>query len=109
VITISAQLLGESLVLLTSPPLATDTVDTVSVVFQFDNEWAGFSKTAMFWGTDDEEYPVEVINDAAIIPKEVMAEVGRIQFGVYGTDGDKLLVSSKVLYKIQDGAFVRAG
>ena len=108
-ITIEAQLHGEDLVLISSPALATDTVETAQVVFQFDSEWTGFSKTAMFWGTDDEEYPVDVIGDTAIIPREIMAEAGKIKFGVYGIDGDKQIVSAKVSYKIQDGAFVRTG
>lgn len=107
-ITIEAQVTGESITLVTTPPLATNTVDTVQVAFQFDNEWTGFSKTVMFWGTDDEEHAVEVVGDTAIIPHEVMTEVGRIKFGVYGTNDDKVLVSAKVTYKIQDGAFVKA-
>lgn len=104
-LTIEAQVVGESVVLLQAPTLATNTVETVQVFFRFDNNWTGFQKTAMFWGTDDEEYAVDVVDDCAIVPREVMAEAGKIKFGVNGTDGDKLIVSEKVTYRILEGAY----
>lgn len=104
-LTIDAQVIGEGIVLLQMPTLATNTVETAQVMFRFDNNWAGFQKTAMFWGTDDEEYAVEVVDDCAIVPHEVMEEAGKIKFGVNGTDGDKMLVSEKVSYRILEGAY----
>ena len=105
-ITIEAQVTGEGIALLTNPTLATNTVETAQVVFSFDAEWNGYTKTALFWGTDDEERDSEVLDDAAIIPKEAMAEAGKMKFGVYGIKGDKRLVSAKVSYKIAEGAYV---
>lgn len=105
-LTIKAQVFGESVVLLQSPTLATNTVETAEVEFTFDEEWDGFTKTAMFWGADDEEYPVEVIDNKAIIPREAMAEAGKMKFGVYGTNGSKRLVTAKTLYRIAEGAYV---
>ena len=104
-ITIEAQVTGESITLNTTPTLATNTVETAQVVFSFDSEWDGCAKTAMFWGVDDEEYPSEVVDNAAIIPKEAMAEAGKMKLGVYGINGGKRLVSAKVSYKIAEGAY----
>lgn len=104
-LTIVAQVFGESVVLLQSPTLATNTVETAEVSFTFDKEWDGFSKTAMFWGADDEEYPVDVVDDKAIIPREAMAEAGKMKFGVYGVNDGKRIVSAKVNYKIAEGAY----
>lgn len=104
-ITINAQVAGEEIILLTKPTLATDTVDTVEVAFSFDEEWDGFTKTAMFWGDDDEEYSAEVENDRAVIPEEAMLEAGFMKFGVYGTKDTQRIVSMKMPYKIAKGAY----
>ena len=104
-ITIEAQVTGESITLITTPTLATNTVETAQVVFSFDSEWDGYTKTAMFWGADDEEHPAEIVNDAAIIPMEAMSEAGKMKLGVYGVSGGKRLVSAKVSYKIAEGAY----
>lgn len=107
-ITIDAQVQGENLIILSAPTLATNTVETAQISFRFDEEWNGFDKTAMFWGTDDEEHPVTVIDDCAIIPHEVMVEAGKIKLGVYGTFGDRLIVSAKATYRIVEGAYAAA-
>ena len=108
-LTIIAQVFGESVVLLQSPTLATNTVEIAEVSFTFDEEWDGYTKTAMFWGADDEEYSVEVTDNKAVIPREVLAEAGKMKFGVYGTNGNKRLVTMKVPYKIAEGAYAVTG
>ena len=105
-LTIVAQVFGESIILLQSPTLATNTVETAEVSFTFDEEWDGYTKTAMFWGADDEEHPVEVVDDKAVVPREAMAEAGKMKFGVYGVNGDKRLVTMKTPYKIAEGAYI---
>lgn len=106
-LTIEAQVFGETIVLLQSPTLATNTVETAEVAFSFDEEWDGFVKTAMFWGADDEEYSVEVIGNKAVIPREAMAETGKMKLGVYGVNGNKRIVTMKIPYTIAEGAYYR--
>jgi len=106
VISINVQVIGENIKVMETPTLATDTLDTVEVVFSFDEEWEGFTKTAMFWGDDDEEYSAQVIEDKAIIPHEALLEAGVMKFGVYGINGNKRLVSMKTPYKIAKGIYV---
>ena len=103
--TIDVQLIGERILIPHMPVLAKDTVETAVIAFDFDDKWDGYTKTAMFWGTDDEEYAVEVVNDSAVIPREVLAEAGQIKFGVYGVNGSKRIVSVKTPYKVIEGAY----
>ena len=57
------------------------------VLFEFDNEWSGYVKTARFFIVKDEKYDVliEHDNDEINIPNEVLKERGYITLGVIGT------------------------
>lgn len=104
-ITINAKVIGENIQLMDSPLVASKSVQSVRILFDFDDAWDGFGRIALFWGVDDEVYTSQIINGATIVPHEAMAESGKIKFGVYGTNGTKRIVSVKMSYKIVEGAY----
>ena len=104
-ITISAKVTGENIELLASPLLASKSVETAQILFQFDDAWDGFGRTALFWGVDEEVYIAQIVNGKTIVPHEAMADPGKIKFGVYGTNGAKRIVTVKVTYKVVEGAY----
>lgn len=104
-LTISAKVEGEKLTLTKTPVLASGTVGTFEVEFEFDDAWEGFGKIALFWDEDDAVYAAQVTDGKAKVPHEVITEKGKIKFGVYGTNNAKRIVSVKVIYHVEDGAY----
>ena len=104
-VTINASVVGEKITLTNSPTLASSTVASFQVEFEFDEAWEGYGKIALFWGTDDEVYMAQVTDGKCIIPHEALADKGKIRFGVYGTNGAKRIVTAKVTYAVADGAY----
>ena len=106
-LTINAKLEGHQLTITGTPQLAADSAYVDRVKFDFDSEWTGFSRTALFWGSDGED-PIAVQLDSAgyaTIPWETIQEKGRIRFGVYGIKGTSRITSTVLKYQIQDGAW----
>ena len=104
-VTISASVVGEKITLTNSPTLASSTVASFQVEFEFDEAWEGYGKIALFWGTDDEVYMAQVTDGKCTIPHEALADKGKIKFGVYGTNNAKRIVTAKVTYAVADGAY----
>lgn len=104
-ITICTRVTGESIELIASPLLASQSVDTVQIRFDFDDAWDGFGRIALFWGVDDEVYTSQIVNGLATVPHEALSDAGRIRFGAYGTNGTKRIVTIKVTYKVVEGAY----
>ena len=104
-ITIETKVIGESIQLLSSPVVASKSVKSVQILFDFDDAWDGFGRIALFWSVDDEVYTSQIINGVTIVPHEALDETGKIKFGVYGTNGNKRIVTVKMTYKIVEGAY----
>ena len=106
-LTINAKLEGHRLTITGTPQLAADSARVDRVKFDFDDEWTGFSRVALFWGSDGEEpYAVAVDGQGyAVIPWETIQEKGRMRFGVYGIKGTSRITSTVLKYQIQDGAW----
>lgn len=106
-LTINAKLEGHRLTITGTPQLAADSARVDRVKFDFDDEWTGFSRVALFWGSDGEEpYAVAVDGSGyAVIPWETIQEKGRMRFGVYGIKGTSRITSTVLKYQIQDGAW----
>lgn len=104
-ITIETKVIGESIQLLSSPVVASKSVKSVQILFDFDDAWDGFGRIALFWSVDDEVYTSQIINGVTIVPHEALDETGKIKFGVYGTNGSKRIVTPKTTYKIVEGAY----
>ena len=78
-----------------SPPVVTDSINHITVVFEFDEAWSGYEKTAVFDNGLD-TYGVLLENDRCIIPWEVLdGNVMSRYFGVsvFGVK-DKVRITS---------------
>ena len=106
-LTINAKVEGHRLTISGTPQLAADSARVDRVHFDFDGEWTGFSRVALFWGSDGEDPYAVAVDSAgnATIPWEAIQEKGRMRFGVYGLKGTSRITSTVLKYQIQDGAW----
>lgn len=112
--TLSTFLVGHELRLSETQILASGSVAFDKVHFDFDDNWAGLSKVALFWGADGNAYGSMVDADGnAAVPWEALATGGRIKFGVYGVtgSGDNAVRATSTLihYKLPEGAWTEDG
>lgn len=112
--TLSTFLVGHELRLSETQILASGSVAFDTVHFDFDDNWAGLSKVALFWGADGNAYGSMVDAEGnAAVPWEALADAGRIKFGVYGVtgSGDNAVRATSTLihYKLPEGAWTEDG
>lgn len=101
---------GQKLIPIESPTIASQGVLEDSVVFDFDSEWSGAGKVALFWRKEDEQresvYKVNVDeNDSAIIPWEVTQKDGEIGITVFGVRDSTIITADIYYYKIVEGLY----
>ena len=84
--------------------LTARSVETVTAYFDFDAEWDGYTKTAVFASGDTKRVLLDRSNQC-IVPWEVLTQPGMLQIGVVGTDGDKILPSVKALVCVNEGIY----
>lgn len=90
-----------------TPEIFSGDVNVDTVKFNFDNSWNNYeTKTAVFYNNPKETYPVMLDeNNVAVIPKEVMARKSKLSIGVFGTNANGDVKTSKILtYTIGRGA-----
>ncbi len=102
------QLLATDLVLIVAlnPTVAAGGKKSVKLHVDFDTEWEGYAKSAVFF-TDGHKKPIEMILDASgecLIPHEVLTKEGNLYIGVRGVKGAVEKPSTLVRYKIENGA-----
>lgn len=68
--------------------LVSDTREVYECVFEFDEEWNGYQKWAVF-KQDERAYKVLLDNDTCTMPSEAIVDRGYMCVGVYGLLGDK--------------------
>lgn len=85
--------------------LTARSVETVTAHFDFDAEWDGYTKTAVFSGGDTVKRVLLDRSNQCIVPWEVLTQPGMLQIGVVGTDGDKILPSVKALVCVNEGIY----
>ena len=77
--------------------------------FTFSDEWADLTKYAVFM-VEDKAYTVEIIDDACIMPKEVLYKRCHVTAGVFGTNGassDYIRISTNpICFFVNDGSYV---
>lgn len=107
---ITAQVTDQVLQLTNIPKLASGGVNNVQVTFAFCNMWDGLTKTAVFYRTTDQVFPVPLDgSDTCLVPHEVMANEGISFMGVYGEDSSGTVRTSEVLQlTIVQGAITAA-
>lgn len=91
-------------------PLTTGSVG-IETHFIFSKDWAGLSKTAVF-SCGGVETPIFLTSDSTTVPPECLTHVGdTLTIGVYGTDGNGVLVIPTVyaeVGKVVQGAEIDA-
>lgn len=68
--------------------LVSDTQNVYECVFEFDDEWNGYQKWAVF-KQDERAYKVLLDNDTCLMPNEAIVNQGYTQIGVYGLTEDR--------------------
>ena len=73
--------------------------------FTFDEEWNGFTKTAVFYQEKTNvQYAVLNTNDICVIPAAAMAKAGKMHIGVFGIKNTAILTSTLETIDIERGA-----
>ncbi len=101
---ISARVEDQALLLLSVPKIASGGANECRVEVLFDDSWKGYGKTAIFYRNKSKVYHVVMTDGTCIIPHEVMAEAGRIYFGIMGVSGSVVRTTEVVALAISQGA-----
>lgn len=89
------------------PKVASGDQNSVELHVDFDSEWDGFAKSAVFFTSENGTvYEMVMTNGNCVIPHEVLAKSGILYIGVRGVNSSNKAVktSSLVKYKIAEGA-----
>lgn len=94
---------GNHLTISTEPVSTGGSVNYDKCSFEFDSEWDGFEKTAVF-GMGRDTYRVALDeNDSCFIPSPCMENEGIITVGVFGTNDDTVIASNAVAHHVEEG------
>ena len=102
--TITARVIDQTLQITNIPKLASGGENDVRVEVSFDSLWSGFGKTAIFYRTENQVYHVVMVSDTCLIPREVLAEPGKLYFGILGTSGATVRTTEVVTFNVVQGA-----
>lgn len=86
------------------PILASGGKNEDEIEFSFCPLWDGFEKAATFRLNDGEAYHAVVSENRCIIPHEVLADAGWIEFGVFGVKDGITRTSENLKYRVVKGA-----
>ena len=89
------------------PEIFSGDVNIDTVKFTFDDSWNGYTtKTAVFYNNPKDVYPqILDVNDVAVIPSQVMTKQCKLSIGVFGTNANGDVKTSKILtYNVGKGA-----
>lgn len=99
--------IGQTAIYTNTPEIFSGDVNIDTVKFTFDEVWDGYTeKTAVFYNNPKDTYPVMLDeNNVAVIPEAVMADKCKLSIGVFGTNANGDVKTSKILtYNIGKGA-----
>jgi len=102
---LKARCIDQVLTFENTPVITSGDVNYDTIMFDFCSRWDGYTKTAIFYRSEDEVY-YQLLDEANTcnIPNEVLTEKGDVYIGVFGTSGDTTLTSQVLKYKITKGA-----
>lgn len=89
------------------PKVASGDQNSVELHVDFDSEWDGYGKSAVFFTSDNDTVFESPLTDGnCVIPHEVLANPGILYIGIRGVNSGNNAVktSSLVKYKIAEGA-----
>ncbi len=96
---------GNLLTLGSRPMTTSGSVDYDTCAFNFNSDWKGFARTAVF-AIEDVCYAVE-LDDTGVcrIPKECLKKTGVLKIGVVGENDDGVVISTNIVtQRIVEGA-----
>lgn len=94
---------GNQLTVQAEPVSTGGSVNYDKCSFEFDSEWNGFERTAVF-GMGRDTYRVALNeNDSCFIPSPCMENEGIITIGVFGTNDDTVIATNAVAHHIEEG------
>ena len=91
------------------PRIYSGDIGTDSILFDFDEVWSGFIKTAVFYRKPSQPYFQVLKDNECVIPHEVLKDVGKLYVGVIGVLDNKVLTSEVIAYEIGQGAHTPIG
>lgn len=99
--------IGQTAIFTNTPEIFSGDIGVDTVKFTFDELWDSYRiKTAVFYNNSKETYTVILDeNNVAVIPEEVMADKCKLNIGVFGTNANGDVKTSKIItYHIGKGA-----
>ena len=99
--------IGQTAIFTNTPEIFSGDIGVDTVKFTFDGLWDGYTiKTAVFYNNPKETYTVILDeNNVAVIPENVMYDKCKLSIGVFGTNANGDVKTSKILtYHIGKGA-----
>lgn len=81
--------------------IAANANETMCLHFHFDRHWRCFdSKTAVFRNAENRYFIIEIINDRAKIPWEMLTKTGDFEVSVLGYEKNKVITSDKAVITV---------
>ncbi len=80
-------------------------IETVYTQFEFDEEWDGYTKTAVFAGSGSVKKILLDASNICTVPWETLTKPGTLQIGVVGQNGEKILPSVIASVYINKGIY----
>lgn len=105
---IQLKAIDQNIVFVDTPRIYSGGVNTDTVIFEFDEVWDGYLKTAVFYQDINNPYFAVMADNECIIPHEVIADSGKLYIGVVGVLDDKVITSEVVMYDLKQGAVTPA-
>lgn len=99
---LSVKCMDQVLQLTNTPRIASGGVNVVRVVAEFDDKWDGLGRVAVFYRDPKTVYHVLLADGVGVVPWEVLAEPGRLYFGVVGFQDDTIVRTTEVLTLVID-------
>lgn len=101
--TIMARCVDQTLQLTNVPKIASGGENVVRVEVTFDGTWDGYGKNAVFHRKGGRVYHVVMVDDACIVPREVLTEPGTMYFSLLGVLGSSTRTAEEVVLTISQG------
>lgn len=104
---LTARVNDQALEVLNLPLLASGGEDVVRISIDFCALWDGYGKAAVFYRKGGPIYHIPVVNDAVVIPWEVMTTAGTLFFGVLGV-AENTRTTEVIRLSVEQGAISEA-
>lgn len=89
------------------PVVTSGSAGTVLCEFEFDGEWQGLAKTAVFY-TARGNFFVVIEDGKCTFPAAALCSAGDVKIGVFGTDGTRTLTSLLCKVRVSQGTTATA-